>query len=160
MTYPASPPVRPTARYLAGSNPCRCAPGSNTILLVEPDACLRDIYVTLFTFHGYSVEAVETGREALECARARHVCVMVIEMELPDTGGLKIAQELREGPGTASTALILTTARSGVLARRLAWQVGCRGYLEKPFVPRELISEVERILSTTPEPAYHVGAEG
>jgi two-component system, OmpR family, phosphate regulon response regulator PhoB len=128
--------------------PCRCTSGAHAVLLVDPDPHLRDIFTALFAFHGYPVVAVASGEEALQCARSCRFCAVVLEMEIADGSGLAVARRLREDPATAEVALVVTTSRSGLLARRQAWQVGSHGYLEKPFFPRDLLAEVERVLSS------------
>lgn len=116
------------------------------VLVADEDACLRDIYATLLGFHGFETVAVATGAEALERARELRPDAIVLDMDVPDLDGLEVTRLLQQDAATAGTPVILLSAHSRMLARLQARRAGSRGYLEKPFAPRDLLDEVRRVI--------------
>jgi two-component system OmpR family response regulator len=116
------------------------------VLVADEDACLRDIYATLLGFHGSETVAVATGAEALQRARELRPDAVVLDMDVPDVDGLEVTRLLQQDAATAGTPVILLSVHSRMLARLQARGAGSRGYLEKPFAPRDLLEEVRRVI--------------
>ncbi|HEX5725904.1 MAG TPA: response regulator [Longimicrobiaceae bacterium] len=126
-----------------------------TVLVTDASLHLRDIYATLLRYHGYRALEASDGAETVEIARAVQPDAIILDMDGPGVNGLEAARILSDDPSTASTPVILLSLHSGVVYRRQARGARSRGYLEKPFEPRQLLREVERVLGrvSTPEAA-------
>jgi CheY-like chemotaxis protein len=81
------------------------------ILLVEDVDLMARIYGEHLITAGYHVDRARTGRDALGLCAAARYDVVLLDLTLPDMGGLEILDRLRNDlPTTAPPAVILTNA--------------------------------------------------
>ncbi len=113
-------------------------PLSTRILVVEDSAPQRFLLTRVFTDHGHTVAAVETGVEALERAAASRPDLVVLDYHLPDMEGDRILTGLlARDPGCA--VIVVTADPSPELALKVL-RLGARAYVRKPFDPRYLLT--------------------
>ena len=135
----ASPPDRAGFRkaleqLLAG----KTLPLSTRILVVEDSAPQRFLLTRVFTDHGYTVAAVETGTQALERAADAQPDLAVLDYHLPDMDGSTVlAKLLAQAPGCA--VIVITADPNPDLALKVL-RLGARAYVRKPFDPRYLLT--------------------
>jgi DNA-binding response OmpR family regulator len=124
-----------------------------TILLIEDEERIASFLVTGLEAHGYAVEHVPTGGEAL--ARLRHGApdLIVLDLALPDIDGLDVLRRLREEK--RRDAVTILTARADLDDLVEGLELGADDYLAKPFAFDELVARVRARLRTraTEEPA-------
>ncbi len=110
----------------------------------EPDA------VELVEFNlkqaGFAVITAADGAEALNKARATPPSLIVLDLMLPEIGGLEVCKMLRRDPATASVPIIMLTAKAAEIDRVLGLELGADDYITKPFSPRELVLRVKKLL--------------
>ena len=75
------------------------------------------------------VGLAKDGKEALEMARATTPDIVLTDIEMPELGGLELAEQVRDERLASHVIIITTFARSGYLRRAL--NAGVRGYLLK-----------------------------
>ncbi len=109
------------------------------VLVVEDDDGLRDVMASCLSRAGFAVSSVATGADAVVAARAVHPNAMVIDILLPDAGGLGVARELSRERELASVPVLFTTALSSPVVRDL---LSTEQVLFKPFSKRQLLSWV------------------
>ena len=109
-------------------------------LLVEDDARLASLTAEYLRGHGVSVEHAAGGRAALAEARATRFDVVLLDLMLPDLGGLEVCRELRV---FSDVPIIMLTARGEEADRVLGLELGADDYLPKPFSPRELLARIQ-----------------
>ena len=76
------------------------------LLLALPDAQMRRILSAVFSAVGYDVTCVEEAREARELLARRNFPVLITEWEIPNGGGLALAEALAERDEFAETILL------------------------------------------------------
>jgi DNA-binding response OmpR family regulator len=118
------------------------------VLIIEDDPRLSDLLEQLLVADRHVVEVARTGRDGLDLAAANGVDAIVLDVGLPDIGGLEVARRLR-GSGSAVPILMLT-ARDAVTDRVAGLDAGADDYLVKPFAFEELAA---RLRSITRRPA-------
>jgi two-component system invasion response regulator UvrY len=114
------------------------------VLLVDDHAIVRDGLKRLLADLdvGPILEA-ETGRAALDLARAEKPALVILDLNLPDLGGLELlGRLLREDPGVR--VLVLTMHAEPLYASR-ALQAGAKGYVSKAAAPAEIIAAVRAL---------------
>ncbi len=109
------------------------------VLVVEDDDGLRSIMTSCLSRAGFAVSSVATGADAVAAARAVHPDAMVIDVLLPDAGGLGVVRELSRERELASVPVLFTTALSSPAVRTL---LAPEKVLFKPFSKRQLLSWV------------------
>lgn len=118
--------------------------GEVEVLLVEDDDELRYAMTGCLSRAGYSVTLVATGADAVRAARARRPDVMVIDLMLPDSGGLGVANEIRREPALGAVPVLYTTGfDSPAVRERLAPDP----VLFKPFNTLQLLTAVRGVLA-------------
>jgi PAS domain S-box-containing protein len=119
------------------------APGGGAALLVADDnADMRDYLTRLLRSAGHRVTAVVDGQQALETARTITPDLIVSDVMMPRLDGLQLVAALRADPRTASTPVLLLSARAGQEASIEGLEAGADDYLVKPFSAAELLARV------------------
>ena len=114
------------------------------ILIIDDSTELRSLLESILPFSGYHTFSASTGEEGLDLATRLRPDVILVDLELPDTTGLKIIEELNQRGIAIPTIMITGYGSEGTAARAL--RLGAQGYLVKPFTTEEVLSSVERAL--------------
>ncbi len=117
-----------------------------TILVVEDEPALQETLVYNLEKQGYTVEAADDGRTALEAARRLKPDLLVLDIMLPELDGFEVCKILRK---EMSTPILMLTARDDEIDRVVGLEVGADDYLTKPFSMRELLARVKAQLRRT-----------
>jgi DNA-binding response OmpR family regulator len=113
------------------------------ILIVEDDpktAASVDVYLR---HGGFRTELARSGREGLQRARDGKPDLIVLDVMLPEIGGLEVCKIVRR---ESTVPIILLTARSTEDDKLLGLELGADDYVTKPFSPRELVARVRVVL--------------
>ncbi len=110
------------------------------ILLLEDDAGLSLMYVTVLRHAGYAVQASCTGAEALAHYQRFRPHLVLVDIELPGRmDGFAVIQELRK---RGDTRIIVVSGRSANEDRIRGLEIGSDNYLTKPVAPDVLLRYV------------------
>jgi DNA-binding response OmpR family regulator len=110
------------------------------LLVVEDEDRIASFLTKGLRAHGYSVDWVRTGQEALQIAANADVSLVVLDLGLPDLDGLEVLAGLR-ARGITAPVLVLS-ARGRVVDRVKGLNLGADDYLAKPFAFEELLARV------------------
>lgn len=111
----------------------------HTVLVVEDEEELRDMLREALELNGYAVRAVEDGQQALDALAAiEHVCVVLLDLVLPNMNGWEFFAKLRERPEYARIPVVV---HSSAPDRAPA---GVDGVLRKPLSLANLLAVVKR----------------
>jgi DNA-binding response OmpR family regulator len=92
---------------------------------------------------GYAVDAVFTGRDALDWAEAAPYDLIVLDIMLPGMDGLAVCRILRHRGDR--TPVLMLTARDTVDDRVNGLDAGADDYLIKPFAMKELLARLRAL---------------
>ncbi|MCZ6616941.1 MAG: response regulator transcription factor [Gammaproteobacteria bacterium] len=101
------------------------------VLIAEDQGMLLSTLGTLIDLEDdlEVVALAKNGKEALELAKTAAPDIVLTDIEMPELGGLELAERIRDGRLARGVIIITTFARSGYLRRAL--DAGVRGYLLK-----------------------------
>jgi len=116
------------------------------ILIVEDEADLRDLIVHHLETAGMNAFACGTGGEALTLAKKTKPDLVLLDLMLPDMGGVEVCKRLRAESATAQVPIIMLTARTAEADRVSGFEAGADDYVAKPFSTRELLLRVRAVL--------------
>ena len=126
--------------------------GRGRILVIEDEAGVRNIAVTVLRSRGYEVEEAEDGEEALEIINAKpgHFDLVISDVVMPGMNGPTLIKQAREKLGNARVIFI-----SGYAEQELARQLDDRAvsFLPKPFSVRQLSELVKTEIGTPQQEA-------
>lgn len=119
------------------------------MLVAEDDAALRDVLSRGLRDHGYVVDAVANGEEAIRYLRVNEYALAVVDWRMPVMSGLELVKELRRR-GLKLPVLMLT-ARDTPGDRVAGLDGGADDYLVKPFDFEELVARLRALLRRPPD---------
>jgi DNA-binding response OmpR family regulator len=117
------------------------------VLIVDDDPDIRELVRFKLEQLGFQVRSASDGEAGLEAALAQPPDVIVLDVMMPKLSGLEVCRQLRQSPETASTPIILLTAKAQEADVERGFDFGVNDSLVKPFSPRELASRVQAALS-------------
>ena len=113
-----------------------------SVLVIEDDSGLCDLYRQILTVAGFAVTAVEDGLDALRRIDVTRPDALVLDLVLPHVSGWDVQRELASRPDTRHIPIVVVTGTD-------ANDVKCADFacvLRRPIVPSELVSAVDNSL--------------
>src|SRR6516165_11681305 len=114
------------------------------ILIIEDDANLALMLESFLLSQHYAVDIVSEGSEGLHQALYYPYDLIILDLGLPNTGGLEICREYRKSGGAAG--IIMLTGKSHIKDKKAGLDTGADDYLTKPFEMEELAARVRALL--------------
>lgn len=130
----------------------------NNILLVEDDVFIAEIYMKKLTAAGFVVDNAVTGREVLKRVQEKPYDLILLDLVLPEMGGMDVLRELRDKPHEypGDYKIVVFSNLSSVDDRSQAIKAGADGFISKTdFTPSEVVIEVKRYLKQFTEQGKH-----
>ncbi len=113
------------------------------VLVVDDEPHLTELLGMALRHEGWQVHAANTGRDAVRLARSARPDVVVLDMMLPDLGGLEVLRRVRqEDP---ALPVLFLTARDAVEDRVAGLTAGGDDYVTKPFSLEEVVARVRAL---------------
>lgn len=117
---------------------------SYKIYLVEDEENLNDILKSYLENEGFQVTSFLNGCSARKC-----ICtppdLWVLDIMLPDIDGFQLLKEIKNKD--KDIPVIFISARDKDIDRIIGLEMGSDDYISKPFMPRELIIRVQKLLN-------------
>ncbi len=138
---------RQKARPSVAQRRSRTAEHPLRILLAEDNPVNQEVAVHLIERRGHSVIVAENGREAVEAIERHKFDLVLMDVQMPEMGGLEATRVIREkekGSGH-HLPIIAMTAHAMQGDREQCLEAGMDGYLAKPIDPKTFLQTVEGI---------------
>ena len=121
------------------------------ILIVDDDIDTLRLVGMMLEGEGFDIIAANNGQRAIASARSEVPDLIILDIMMPDVDGYAVAAQLRREISTRSIPILIFTAKSGIDDKSLGLDLGADGFITKPISTRELLSQVERMLSPVGE---------
>jgi two-component system, LuxR family, response regulator FixJ len=116
----------------------------DVVYIVEDDDAARSLFSTIARSMGLGCEAFASAAEFLLCCDALRPGCLVLDLVMPDVGGLALQRELiLRG---ISIPIIFVTGKGQVATAVEAMRQGAFNLLEKPFPNSVLVENIERAI--------------
>jgi two-component system, cell cycle sensor histidine kinase and response regulator CckA len=125
--------------------------GSETILLVDDEAVLRDIGKQILEKFGYTVLTAVDGEKALDIYRSKLAVIdlVILDLIMPGMGGIKcLAELLKINP---EIKVIISSGYS-IDGGEDSPSKGAKGFIKKPYILEGMLKEVRRVLDKSQVP--------
>jgi two-component system phosphate regulon response regulator PhoB len=116
------------------------------ILIIEDDRDISELVEYNLKQEKYTAKVCTSGSVGLSEARRMMPDLIILDLMLPDMGGLDVCKSLKLDAKTRPIPVLMLTAKSEEIDRIIGFEVGAEDYLTKPFSPRELVLRVKAIL--------------
>lgn len=116
------------------------------IFCVEDDGDIRELIEYTLKTAGFEVRGFEGGTELFEALESARPLLILLDIMLSGTDGMKILKQLREKSATADIPVIMVTAKSDRLDKVRGLDCGADDYVTKPFDILELIARIKAVL--------------
>ena len=123
------------------------------ILVVDDEAILLETIAYNLEQAGYRVVTAADGNSTLEAARKEAPDLIILDIMLPGIDGLEVCRQLRRERTTATTPILMLTAKAEEIDKVVGLEVGADDYVTKPFGRRELLARVRALLRRSEYPS-------
>jgi DNA-binding response OmpR family regulator len=131
-----------------------------SILLVDDDLTLREMYSERLKAEGFTVEMAKDGEEALSKASEMHPNIILLDIMMPKINGLDVLKKLKEQDDTKSIPIIVLTALIQDREKMESITRGADDYIVKSeMMPGEVIAKVKNLLDRPVTPPKTSSAE-
>lgn len=114
------------------------------ILAVDDEAIVLDSFRKILVIAGYSVDTVETGKEAIGLIRKRDYDFVFTDLKMPDMDGLDVTKAVKHLRPDVDVAMI--TGYATIESAVDAMKFGAMDYVQKPFTADELIAFTDKLV--------------
>jgi CheY-like chemotaxis protein len=124
------------------------------VLVAEDNATNQKLVLTLLTQRGYQAVVVGNGREAVETSAAQPFDVILMDVQMPELGGLEATAAIRarERDTGGHVPIIALTAHAMAGDRERCLAAGMDGYVSKPLRPPDLFSAIDAFFAPSHRP--------
>src|SRR5215471_12763975 len=122
-----------------------------TILVVDDDPITQRVLQHYLTRTGHQILTATNGREAIEVAQRDLPELIILDVMMPEMGGLTALRKLKEIEATKSIPVIIVTVQAAPLTQLEAEASGAALFITKPFSPSQLLAAIKRLLPQTEE---------
>ena len=144
------PRVEPAGEPIAVPQaPARALGGTETILLAEDEAAVRNLARRVLEKHGYKLLLAATGRDGVRLAEQHGspIDLLVTDVVMPEMGGRELAQRLTIRQPSLKV-LFLSGYTDDAIVHHGVLDAGV-AFLQKPFKPDELVRKIREVLDGT-----------
>lgn len=87
-----------------------------------------------------------SGLEAIERLSLTPFDLVVLDLNMPDIGGIEVLEFVRGQDNLAALPILVVTTRGDESSKSRALAAGASGFMTKPFAPEALLEHVDRLL--------------
>jgi DNA-binding response OmpR family regulator len=103
------------------------------ILVADDGRVMRTVITRKLEEKGYAVTAVASGREALDSIEREPVDLLVLDIHMPDMGGLETLHHLRQRYTAIQLPVIMATANDEDEDVIGSFEAGANDFVSKPI---------------------------
>ncbi|HKT18280.1 MAG TPA: ATP-binding protein [Stellaceae bacterium] len=116
------------------------------VLIAEDNPVNQHVARAILTKAGHRIDIAQNGYQAVEAARSGRYDLVLMDIEMPDLGGLEATKRIRAlRPPQRDVPIIAVTAHALAGAREQFLIAGMNDYISKPFNPPDLLALLDRI---------------
>lgn len=110
------------------------------ILLAEDDVTMVALLKTLLQMEGFEVVALDVSADIPAAVRQENPDAVFMDVHLGEQSGMRVLESIRKNRETAHVRVVMT---SGLNMKQECMSLGANAFLQKPFMPDELISALK-----------------
>jgi len=117
------------------------------ILCIEDEAGMLDLLRLILESAGYTFLAAKDGQEGLDAMRRERPDLSLLDLMLAEVSGAEVLLRKKQDPAIERIPVIAVTAMSSAFDQ-IMWKhrTEIEDYITKPFMRKQLLSAIERVL--------------
>ncbi|HXT67429.1 MAG TPA: response regulator [Nitrospiraceae bacterium] len=127
------------------------------VLVIDDEQGIRNLLDTLLRRKGYTVVLADGGRKGLELFRREHPDIVVLDLKMPELGGVAVLQQIR-GLNPHIPVIVLTGAGTPETEQHV-YALGASEFIEKEFSLHLLGDALKRLLKTPDQMASRTSSQ-
>ncbi|MCP3059034.1 response regulator [Myxococcus sp. K38C18041901] len=117
------------------------------VLVVDDSKVMRDMVVAcLRPYPGLNFTHASSGLEAIERLSLSPYDLLVLDLNMPDIGGIEVVEFVRGQDKLRALPIIIVTTRGDEASRARALEAGATRFMTKPFTPDAILAEARGLL--------------
>lgn len=116
------------------------------ILIVDDEEDILELVRYNLEINGFQTTCVNNGEEALKKTRRLYPDLIILDLMLPNIGGLDVCRILKQDLQTKSIPVLMLTARGEETDIVKGLEIGADDYVTKPFSPQVLVARVNALM--------------
>lgn len=116
--------------------------GLKNVLAVDDDESTLKLITYALQDNGFNIIKLTEGNTALEYISKNIIEAAILDLSLPDIGGMDILKAIRASQFNRHIPVIILTSTDDKFDTVLALELGADDYIVKPFHKRELIARL------------------
>ena len=93
---------------------------TTSILMVDDDPAILEVYSKILRRQGYDVWEASTGQQGLQVARERHPDLVLLDVMLPDLSGIEVCRQIKADPALVDVFVVLISGGAISVAQKLS----------------------------------------
>lgn len=113
------------------------------LVIIEDEAKITQMIKEYLEKEGFLVAQAKDGATGLALVKTMSPHLVILDLMLPDMGGLEVCRKIRRD---GNTPIIMLTAKSQETDRVVGLEMGADDYIIKPFSLAELAARIRAVL--------------
>lgn len=123
---------------------------NNSVLLIEDDTFIKQMYCTKIEELGIKVFAASTRNEAFDLLNKNTISLILLDLVLPEVSGFDILKELKKDNRLKNIPVIVLSNLSSQTDVSQAFELGALDYIVKSnYTPSEVMRTIQKHLPNT-----------
>ncbi|MHB8511367.1 MAG: response regulator [Actinomycetota bacterium] len=125
------------------------------VMIVDDTPDVRLVLRTALDVEGIDSTEAGSGPVALDMLeRGLRPNVILLDVQMPLMDGWSVLSKIRSSPELSNLRVVMCTVKDSVDDLISGWELGCDGYVSKPFDLSTIIDEIQ-IVASRPEELLH-----
>jgi two-component system alkaline phosphatase synthesis response regulator PhoP len=116
------------------------------VLIVDDEPNIVVSLEFLMKQKGYTVKAVDNGKDALDALREFAPDLVLLDVMMPLLSGYELAQKVRDNPAWSQIKIVMLSAKGRDVEVTKGMAMGADAYVTKPFSTKDLVAKVQELL--------------
>lgn len=119
-----------------------------TLVVIEDDKYLADIYATKLKLEGFNVEVANDGKAGLAAVKKFMPDLILLDILMPVMDGFSVLHAIKTDDNTKDLTVIMLTNLNSQEDVKKGLELGAADYMVKAhFVPDDIVNKVQNILN-------------
>ncbi len=121
-------------------------PSKNRVFVVDDEEALRTVLSSELEGEGYEVASAADGQEAIEILTNRVFDLILLDIKMPNVDGFEVLKFVKDRQ--PKTKVVMLTGFADLKNAIESKKLGAEDFVSKPYDLVDLLTTVERVLTT------------